>query len=63
MGNLVRAMTSDLQFGGFTTTPNPQYKTSKIYLCGYHHPNYFATLVPEMDLFSNILIIILQLVI
>ena len=60
MGNLLRAITSDataldLPLGGFTTTPNPQYETSKIDLCGYHHPNYFAILVPEMGIFSNIL--------
>ena len=59
MGNLLRAITSDataldLPFGGFATTPNPQYETSKIDLCGYHHPNYFAILVPEMGLFSKI---------
>ena len=35
-------------FGGFKTTPNPQYESRKIGLCGYHHPNYFTALVPEM---------------
>ena len=51
MGNLLKAMTSgvtalDLPFSRFTTTPNPQYETRKIDLCGYHHPNYFAISVP-----------------
>ena len=59
MGNLLRAITSDataldLPFGGFTTTPNLQYETNKIDLYVYHHPNYFAILVHEMGLFSNI---------
>ena len=59
MGNLLRAITSDataldLPFGGFTTTLNPQYEISRIDLCGYHHPNYFAILVPEMGPFSKI---------
>ena len=59
MGNLLRGITSDatavdLPFGGFTTTPQPQLETSKIDLCGYHHPNYFAILVTEMGLFSKI---------
>ena len=56
---ILRAITSDataldLPFGGFTTTPNPQYESRKIDFCGYHHPNYFAILVPEMGLFSKI---------
>ena len=59
MGNLLRAITSDatvldLSIGRFTTTPNPQCQTGKIDLCGYHHPNYFGILVPEMGLFSKI---------
>ena len=41
MGNLFIAMTSgvaalDLPFSRFTTTPNPQYESRKIDLCGYH---------------------------
>ena len=59
MGNLLRAMTSsatalELPFGGFTTTPNPQYESRTIDLCGYHHPHYFAVVVSEMGLFSKI---------
>ena len=60
MGRMIlRAITSDataldLPFGGFKTTPNPQYESRKIDFCGYHHPNYFAILVPEMGLFSKI---------
>ena len=59
MGNLFRAMTSwatalDLRFGGFTTTPKPQYESMKIDLYGYHHPNYFAILVPKICLISKI---------
>ena len=59
MGRMIlRAITSDataldLPFDGFTT-PNPQYESRKIDFCGYHHPNYFAILVPEMGLFSKI---------
>ena len=56
---ILRAITSDatalgLPFDGFTTTPNPQYESRKIDFFGYHHPNYFAILVPEMSLFSKI---------
>ena len=60
MGRMIlRAITSgatalDLPFGGFTTTSHPQYETSKIDLCAYHHPNYFDILVPEIGLFSDI---------
>ena len=39
---------------GVTTTPNPHYQRRKIYLCGYHHPNYFTRLVLEVDLFSKV---------
>ena len=56
MGNVFRTMRSvatALPFGGFTTIPNPQYESQKINLCGYHHQNYFAIIVPEMDLFSK----------
>ena len=80
MGRMIlRAITSgatalDLPFGGFTTTSHPQYETSKIDLCAYHHPNYFDILVLKWVYFQtfakeanneypNILIIILQLVI
>ena len=59
MGNLVKAMTSrdaalDLPSGGLTTILNPYYESRKIDLCGYHHPHYFAILVPEMRVFSKI---------
>ena len=59
MGNLFIAMTSgvaalDLPFSRFTTTPNPQYESRKIDLCGYHHQNYFSILVPEIGLVSRI---------
>ena len=59
MGNLLRATTSDvnvldLLFGAFTATPNPQYESRKKDLCGYHHLNSFAALIPEMSLFSKI---------
>ena len=59
MGNLLRAVTSlttalDLPFGGFTIIPNPKYESRKIDLCSYHHPSYFAMLVPEICLFSKI---------
>ena len=76
MGNLLRPITYDatalgLPLCGFTTTLNPQYETSKIDLCGYHHPNYFAILQPIFQPFvtetnneyPNTLIILLQLVI
>ena len=53
MGNLHRIVVSgtaalDLLFSGLTTTPNPLYQRRKIDLCRYHHPNYFARLVPEI---------------
>ena len=59
MGNLLRAMASgattlEFPFGGFTTTPTPKYESRKIDLNGYHYPNYFAILLPEMGLFSKI---------
>ena len=59
MGNLHRAVVSgttllDLLFDGFTTTQNPKYQRRKINFCGYHHPNYFARLVPEIGLFSKV---------
>ena len=79
MANFLRAIKSgatalDLPFGGFTTTPNPQYESRKLDLCGYHHPNNFAILVSKMDIFFPIfatnandqypnIVIILQLVI
>ena len=44
----------DILFGGVITTPNPHYQRRKIDLCGYHHPNYFARLVPDMGLFSKV---------
>ena len=59
MENSLRTTTSgatalDLPFGGFTTTPKPQYESSEIDLCGYRDPDYFAIIVPEMGLFSKI---------
>ena len=56
MGNLHWAVASwatamDVPFGGLTTTPIPQHQMRKIDLLGYHCPNYFARLVPEMGLF------------
>ena len=59
MGNLHRVVVSgatalDLMFGGLTATLNPQYQRRKIYLWGYHCPNYFARLVPEIGLFSKV---------
>ena len=59
MGNLNIAMTLgdtalDLPFGWLRTTPNHQYQRSKKDLCGYHHQNYVAILVPEMGLFSKV---------
>ena len=64
----------DFSFGGLTTTLKPQYQRRKIDLCAYHHPNYFARLVPEMDIFikvcnrskkfyKNIIIIIIIIII
>ena len=79
IGNLLGAMTSDataldLTFGGFTTTPKPQYESRKIDLCDYHHSNYLAILSLKWVCFQrfatetnnkypNILIIMLELVI
>ena len=59
MGNLHRAMAFgaialNLPFGGLTATQKPQYQKRKIDLCGYHHPNDFARLVPEIGLFSKV---------
>ena len=59
MRNLYRVVVSgatdlDLLFGGFTTSPHPQYQRRKIDLCGYHNSNYFARLVSEMRLFSKV---------
>ena len=59
MGNLFRAMTSwatalDRRFGRFTATLKPQSESRKIDLYGYHHPNYFAILVPKICLISKI---------
>ena len=56
---ILRAITSDptvvdLQFGGFTTTPNTQYGSGKKDFCGYHHSNYFTILGPKMGIFSKI---------
>ena len=64
----------DFSFGGLTTIPKRQYQRRKIDLCAYHHPNYCARLVPEMDLFikvcnrskkfyKNIIIIIIIIII
>ena len=44
----------DFSFGGLTTIPKRQYQRRKIDLCAYHHPNYCARLVPEMDLFIKV---------
>ena len=59
MGNLHWAVASGatamtLPFGWLATTPNLHYQRRKIDLCGYHRPNYFARLVPEIGLFSNV---------
>ena len=59
MENLHRRVVSgatalDRLFSGLTTTQKPQYQRRKIDLCGHHRPNYFARLVPEMGLFSEV---------
>ena len=59
MGNLHRVVATGataigLFFGGLTTPPNLEHRRRKIDLCGYHHTNYFARLVPDMGLFSKI---------
>ena len=48
------ATSLDFPFGEFTATPNSQYEIKKKDLCDYHHPNYFAILVPEIGPFSKI---------
>ena len=58
MGNLHWAVESgatvvDLPFGGLALIPNPHYPSRKIDLCGYHCPNYFARLVPDIGLFQR----------
>ena len=59
MENLHRRVVSgatalDRLFSGLTATQKPQYQRRKIELCGHHRPNYFARLVPEMGLFSEV---------
>ena len=41
----------DLSFSGLATTRNHQYQRRNIDLCGYHRPNNFDILVPEMGRF------------
>ena len=43
-------------FGGSTANPNFKNERRKIDFGGYHHPNCFAILVPEIGLFSKICI-------
>ena len=60
MGNLHRsvafgATALNLRYGEPTPIKTIIIKNRKIDLCGYHHPNYFARLVPEMGIFSKVL--------